>query len=132
MSRLALWGAVVSTPETSETRSRVATSRFSRSAHHSTTMASADLNTGKTGHVQSQSVTYAPAGPTIGTTLSPAEYRTRKVALITGTSARPPLPQLPPCFHALHSGALDTFSHASCSRSSRGSPPAPLHIAGQR
>ncbi|KAK4692919.1 GDPmannose 4,6-dehydratase, partial [Phenoliferia sp. Uapishka_3] len=47
-------------------------------------MASADLNTGRTGHGSSHLVTSAGAGPTLGTTLSPEEYRTRKVALITG------------------------------------------------
>ncbi|KAL8276292.1 hypothetical protein RQP46_011320 [Phenoliferia psychrophenolica] len=51
-------------------------------------MATADLQTGRTSHVGSQSVTYAPAGPSMGTTLTPLEYRKRKVALITGITGQ--------------------------------------------
>lgn len=69
-------------------------------------MASADLNTGTTPaskpgkHAGSQSVTYAPAGPTLGTSLTPEQYRTRKVALITGKLAFA-LRSLPFPFHPL-------------------------------
>ncbi|KAM0754708.1 GDP-mannose 4,6-dehydratase [Meredithblackwellia eburnea MCA 4105] len=52
-------------------------------------MASADLNTGLTKHHSSKSsVTFAAAGPSLGTVLPPTEYRKRKVALITGITGQ--------------------------------------------